>query len=94
MKVITYNTHKVALYLNQKIEIPLWVKYIAAYPMTYGSSSSALIGFSHKPKLTKTGIWKIPPQNKNSKQEQIGIIRNFAPARNEIEATLSEVIVP
>jgi len=94
MKVITYNTHKVALYLNQKIEVPLWVKYIAAYPMTYGSSSSALIGFSHKPKFTKTGIWKIPSQYKNSKQEQIGIIRNFAPARNEIEATLSEVIIP
>jgi hypothetical protein len=94
MKVITYNTHKVALYLNQKIEVPLWVKYIAAYPMTYGSSSSALIGFSHKPKFTKTGIWKIPSQYKNSKQEQIGIIRNFAPARNEIETTLSEVIIP
>ncbi|QHJ80279.1 MAG: hypothetical protein [Caudoviricetes sp.] len=94
MKVITYNTHKVALYLNQKIEVPLWVKYIAAYPMTYGSSSSALIGFSHKPKFTKTGIWKIPSQYKNSKQEQIGIIRNFALARNEIEATLSEVIIP
>ena len=94
MKVITYNTHKVALYLNQKIEVPLWVKYIAVYPMTYGSSSSALIGFSHKPKFTKTGIWKIPPQYKNAKQEQIGIVRNFAPARNEIEATLSEVIIP
>lgn len=94
MKVITYPTHKIALYLNQKIEVPLWVKYIAAYPMTYGSSSSALIGFSHKPKFTKTGIWKIPPQHKKSRQEQIGIIRGFAPARNEIEATLSEVLIP
>lgn len=94
MKVITYPTHKIALYLNQKIEVPLWVKYIAAYPMTYGSSSSALIGFSHKPKFTKTGIWKIDHKIKNSRQEQIGIIRNFAPARNEIEATLDEVIIP
>ena len=94
MKVITYPTHKIALYLNQKIEVPLWVKYIAAYPMTYGSSSSALIGFSHKPIFTKTGVWKIHAKFKNSRQEQIGIIRNFAPARNEIEATLSEVLIP
>lgn len=94
MKVITYNTHKVALYLNQKIEVPLWVKYIAAYPMTYGSSSSALIGFSHKPKFTKTGVWKIPSQYKNSKQEQIGIIRNYAPAKDEIINTLNEVLIP
>lgn len=94
MKVITYPTHKIALYLNQKIEVPLWVKYIAAYPMTYGSSSSALIGFSHKPKFTKIGIWKIPSQYKNSKQEQIGIIRGFTPAKNEIEATLSEILLP
>jgi hypothetical protein len=56
MKVISYPTHKIALYLNQKKEVPLWVKYIAAYPMTYGSSSSALIGFSHKPQFIKTGI--------------------------------------
>lgn len=94
MKVITYPTHKIALYLNQKIEVPLWVKYIAAYPMTYGSSSSALIGFSHKPQLTNTGIWKISSKQKNGRQEQIGIIRGFAPARNEIEATLSEVLIP
>ncbi len=94
MKIITYPTHKIALYLNQKIEVPLWVKYIAVYPNTYGSSGSALIGFSHKPKFTKNGIWKIDRKIKNSRQEQIGIIRNYAPARNEIEATLSEVIIP
>ena len=94
MKVITYPTHKMALYLNQKIEVPFWVKYIAAYPNTYGRSSSALIGFSHKPIFTKIGVWKIHAKFKNSRQEQIGIIRNFAPARNEIEATLSGVIIP
>lgn len=94
MKVITYPTHKIALYLNQKIEVPLWVKYIAAYPMTYGSSSSALIGFSHKPKFTESGIWKISSKCKKSRQEQIGIIRGFVPAHDEIEATLSEVLIP
>lgn len=94
MKVITYPTHKIPLYLNQKIEVPLWVKYIAAYPMTYGSSGSALIGFNHKPHFTKTGIWKISTKYKNTKQEQIGIIRGFVPARNEIEATLSEILIP
>lgn len=93
MKVITYPTHKIALYFNQKIEVPLWVKYVAAYPMQY-SGSSALIGFSHKPKFTKTGIWKIPGQFKNTKQEQIGIIRNYAPAKDEIVNTLSEVLIP
>lgn len=94
MKVITYPTHKIALYLNQRIEVPLWVKYLAAYPMMHGHSSSALIGFSHKPKFTKTSIWKIPLQYRNSKQKQIGIIRGFVPANNEIEATLSEVLLP
>ncbi|UEN68815.1 gp19 [Shigella virus Moo19] len=94
MKVITYPTHKIALYMGQKVEVPLWVKYLAVLPMMYGHSSSALIGFSHKPKFTKTGIWKISSQYKNTKQEQIGIVRNFAPAKNEIEATLSEVLLP
>lgn len=94
MKILTYPTHKVALYMGQRIEIPLWVKYLAAYPMMYGHSSSALIGFSHKPVFTRTGVWSIKSNYKDRRQEQIGIIRNFAPATNEIEATLSEVIIP
>ncbi|UUB18110.1 hypothetical protein [Escherichia phage ST4] len=92
--IITFPVTKSFNYMGQTIEVPIWVKYVAAYPMMHGHSSSALIGFSHKPKYTKTGIWKIPPKYKNSKQEQIGIIRRFAPAINEIEATLSEVLLP
>lgn len=94
MKIITYTTHKIALYLNQKIEVPLWVNYIAVLPMTY-NDSSFLIGFSHKPIFTKSGIWKIKYKSKNMKQEQIGVVRKFKPkTRKEIEDTLSEVLIP
>lgn len=94
MMVITYPTHKRAIYMGKVIDIPLWVKYLASYPNAYGTKSANLIGFSHKPKFTNTGIWTIDGRKNNKRQEQIGIIRNYCPARNEIENTLSEVMEP
>lgn len=94
MKIITFPTHKTALYMGQKIELPLWVNYIAVYPNLYGSNSSSLIGFSHKPILKPSGIWTISHKVKNPRQEEIGIIRNFKPKRDEVLSTLSEVLIP
>lgn len=93
MRIITYPTHQIVLYMGQKIEVPLWVKYIAVLPHEFGNNSSSLIGFSHKPILTKNGIWTIK-YGREKVQEEIGIIRNFKPAPNDIYATLSEVLKP
>lgn len=84
--IITYPTHKMVEYMGSTIDVPLWVNYIALLPNVF-TNSSTLIGFSHKPKLTNQGIWV----SKKGKQEDIGVMTRFKPAKNLIYGTLRKV---
>lgn len=87
MKIITFPTHKVIRYMNQDIEVPLWVRYVAAYPGNFGSYVS-LIGFANKPYITKSKIWSIRPSFKDRNQAEIGIVRHSEITKENFHTTL------
>lgn len=87
MKIITFPTHRVIHYMEQDIEVPLWVRYVAAYPGNYGKFIS-LIGFANKPRVTKNGIWLIPKTFKDRQQEEIGVIRHSDINKTNFHKTL------
>ena len=87
MKIIAFPTHRVIYYMEQEIEVPLWVRYVAAYPGSYGKFVS-LIGFANKPRVTKNGVWLIPSSFKERQQEEIGVIRHSNITKDNFHTTL------
>lgn len=87
MKIITLPTYRVIHYMEQDIEVPLWVRYVAAYPGNYGNLVS-LLGFASKPRVTKNGIWLIPKTFKDRQQEEIGVIRHSDINKTNFHTTL------
>lgn len=73
MKVMTFATYKLVEYLDQKIEVPLWVRYIAIAPRQRGENAD-LIGASYKPTISA----RIPKwlHHKESRVEIIGVVTN------------------
>lgn len=71
MKAITYPTYKKVLFLEQQIEVPLWVKYLALKPRVRGDKAD-IIGFTHKPHITaRFAQWRLPTHS-NGTMEPIG----------------------
>lgn len=59
MKILTFSTYKLVTYMDQQIEVPLWVKYIAIQPRQRGSNAN-LIGASNKPTISaRTPNWSV-----------------------------------
>ena len=87
MRIITFPTHRVIHYMGQDIEVPLWVRYVAAFPGSYGKLVS-LIGFASKPRVTKLGTWAIPKTFKDRTQAEIGVIRHSDITKDNFHTTL------
>lgn len=93
MKVMTFSTYRTVEFLTQKVEVPIWVKYLAIKARP-NSVNADIIGFSHKPYITTKALWRFNPNLVNTKQEVIGVVTNgnfkFGNA-NQAFSTLTKV---
>lgn len=73
MKIITYATYKLVIYMDQKIEVPLWVRYIAIAPRQRGNNAD-LVGCSNKPTISaRIPKWSV---KRDHRMEVIGSVTN------------------
>lgn len=71
--IMTFPLTRRLKYLNEWVEVPLWVKYLALDVRMRGNKAD-LIGFSHKPYLAVTHCnWFISKRKVETRQEIIGV---------------------
>lgn len=91
MKIITFPLYKKVLYMEQLIEVPIWVRYLAIKPRISGSKAD-LIGFTHKPWITaRHANWRLP-STCNGTMETLGFLSECKIKHNDSGSIFSTLV--